>query len=103
MSNLNNHFLFFLDGGNPPVVMDEDAIGRDSEIVVVNLPDKASNFETIDPVKAPNLMEVPTSASIRLKVDISDDSNSGCGNIFTNTTEYQKVLGKYLIILFHYY
>lgn len=79
-------------GGNPAVVLDDDAIAKDPGIIVINLPDR-SNFEEIRPVWAPNLEKTPLGGSLRLKVDISNDANSGCDAIL-GTATFTKVLGK---------
>ena len=91
-SNTNSNYKT-LQGGNPVVVMNNNAINRDSDIVVINLPDRSTNFETIDPVESPNFMNVPASGTIRLKVDISNNANSGCDKIPYNGN-YEKVLGE---------
>lgn len=73
--------------------MNNNAINRDSDIVVINLPDRATNFEEIDPVESPNIMNTPASGTLRLKVDISNNANSGCDAIPHNGN-YEKVLGE---------
>ncbi len=83
----------FVEGGNPEVDLTSAAIAEDPEIIVINLPSRSSNFEEIDPVWAPGLMETPAGGSLRMNVDISNDSNTGCDAI-GSTANYKKVLGQ---------
>jgi hypothetical protein len=79
--------------------LDSGAIGRDKEILVINLPDR-NQFETINPVKAPDLFDVPASGSIRAKKSFSN--NSGCSNVPV-ISNYRKILGKELKGVQHFF
>lgn len=85
----------FLEGGNPPVFLNEDVMSRQSSLVVVNLPTR-SKFESIDAVLAPDLMDTPASSSIRLMQDIWDDVSCDAVGKFAN---YKGVLGKVSVLL----
>jgi hypothetical protein len=58
-----------------------------------------SNFDIVEPIKAPNLEETPVGGSLRLKTDILN--NAGCENLPV-TANYQKVLGKRSKPIEHY-
>ena len=81
-----------LKGGNPLVVLNENAIEKDDGIVTVNLPIR-SGLESMAAVWGPFLQETPAGGSLMLKDSILDVAGSNCGALPT-TANYGKVLGK---------